>query len=157
MQKKQLAQINIARMKAPLDDPIMKEFVDFLDPINKLAEESPGFVWRLKDKDGGSSTNIDVPVEDEMIIINMSVWEDFESLKTYVYQTVHSYFVRSSKRWFDKMEKPHMALWWVDAGHEPTVEEALERLAMIENQGVGPEAFLFGKAYGADGEKLYLV
>ncbi len=154
MKKKHLAQINIAQMKAPLDDPIMKEFVDFINPINTLAEESPGFIWRLKDKDGGSSMNIEVPVQHEMIIINMSVWEDLESLKSYVYQTVHSYFVRSSKRWFDKMEKPHMALWWVDAGHEPTVAEAMERLAMIENDGAGPEAFLFGKTYGPDGERL---
>lgn len=154
MQKKQLAQINIARMQAPLDDPLMKEFVDFLAPINQLAEESPGFVWRLKDKDGGSSTNIELPIKDEMVIINMSVWEDLESLKSYVYQTVHSYFVRSSKRWFDKMEKPHMALWWIKVGHEPTVEEALERLAMLEKKGVGPDAFLFGKAFGPNGEKL---
>lgn len=153
MQKKHLAQINIARMKAPLDDPIMKEFVDFIAPINKLAEESPGFVWRLKDEEGGSSMNIEVPVKDDMIIINMSVWEDFDSLKTYVYQTVHSYFVRSSKRWFDKMDKPHMALWWVEAGHQPTVEEAFQRLSMIEREGVGPEAFLFGKTYGPDGKK----
>lgn len=86
-----------------------------------------------------------------MIIVNMSVWEDFESLKFYVYQTVHSYFVRSSNKWFDKMEKPHMALWWVYPGHEPTVEEALQRLAMIEEDEVGPNAFFSVKPMGRMG------
>ena len=92
----QLAQVNIARMKAPLDDPMMKEFFDFLGPINQLAEDSPGFIWRLKDEEGTSAVNLELPFDDQLLLLNMSVWEDFESLRMFTYKTVHSYFVKSN-------------------------------------------------------------
>ena len=110
MKQKQLAQINIAKMKAPLDDPMMKEFVDFLGPINKLAEASPGFIWRLKDEEGGPSSNIESPLMDDSILVNMSVWEDLASLKAFSYQTAHTYFIRNGKQWFEKMDRPHRKL-----------------------------------------------
>lgn len=141
MAKKQLAQINIAHMKAPKDDPIMKEFVDFLDPINKLAEESPGFVWRLVGEPTEPS-----PWED-MVIINISVWEDIESLKHFTYHTVHSYFVKSRKKWFEHLGKPHYVMWWVEAGHIPTVAEAAGKLDFLEKNGPSPAAFTFAKSF----------
>lgn len=141
MQKKQLAQINIAHMKAAQDDPIMKEFVDFLDPINKLAEESKGFVWRL----------VGEPTEpspwSNMVIINMSVWEDIESLKDFTYNTAHSYFVRSRKKWFEYLGRPHYVMWWVNEGYIPSLAEAAEKLDLLAEIGPSKDAFTFAKPF----------
>lgn len=141
MSKKHLAQINIAHMKAAQDDPIMKEFVDFLDPVNKLAEESKGFVWRLV----GESTEPS-PWTD-MVIINMSIWENIETLKDFTYHTAHSYFVKSRKKWFQHLGTPHYVLWWVEAGRIPTLAEAAEKLDLLKKNGATPEAFTFAKPF----------
>ncbi len=147
MSEKYLAQINIAKMKAPLDSPLMKEFNDFIDPINLLAEDSPGFVWRLKDENGDSFAGGHPLLQDDMMLINMSVWKDIESLKQFSFQTVHSYFVKSRSKWFDKMDKPYLAMWWVEKDHYPTVEEAVEKLRCIESNGPTEEAFNFSKVF----------
>lgn len=137
----QLAQINIAHMKAAQNDPIMKEFVDFLDPINKLADESPGFIWRLVGEPTESA-----PWND-MVIINMSVWENIETLKDFTYNTAHSYFVRSRKKWFQHLGTPHYVMWWIEEGHIPTLAEAAEKLELLEKRGSSPEAFTFAKPF----------
>src|SRR5512145_1642184 len=93
-----LAQINIARMLAPIDDPIMVDFVAQLPPINALAEASPGFVWRLQ-SESGDATSIKV-YDDDMIIINLTVWESVEALRQYVYKSAHNSVLRDRKRWF---------------------------------------------------------
>lgn len=134
---KQLAQINIARRKASLEDSMMKEFVDFLGPVNQLAEESPGFIWRLVTEPTAASP------WDDMVIINMSVWKDIESLKHFTYKTVHSYFVKSRKKWFHHLDKPHYVMWWIEEGHIPTLEEAAEKLAFLDEHGASPAAFNF--------------
>lgn len=95
--KYHLAQANIARFKASLDDPTMKEFVDFLEPVNRFAEESPGFIWRLKDDQGRAASYLESPFKDEMMAVNISVWADLDALKDFVYGTVHSYFLRNKK------------------------------------------------------------
>ncbi len=143
----QIAQVNIAQMKAPLEDPIMKEFVDFLAPINQLADDSPGFVWRLKDETGESAVSISSPFDNDMLIINMSVWKDVNSLKNFIYHTAHSYFVRSGRKWFDKLSQPNMALWWVTDGHEPTLEEAKEKLELLESIGPSADSFNFKEIF----------
>jgi len=141
MNNKQLAQINISHMKAAKEDLIMKEFVDFLDPINKLAEESPGFIWRLiGEPDEPSPWN-------DMIIINMSVWENIETLKDFTYHTAHSYFVRSRKKWFEHLGRPHYVMWWVDEGHIPTLAEAAEKLDLLNKNGPSRAAFTFSKVF----------
>ena len=146
-----LAQINVARMQQPLDTEHMKEFRDFLDPMNKLAEESPGFVWRLVADPDQDSIHTDRPDYDDMFILNMSVWEDFPSLKNFVYHTVHSYFVRSRKRWFERMDRPHAALWWVPPGHAPTEAEGLEKLEYLLANGPDATVFDWKKIYDANG------
>ena len=145
MAKKQLAQINIAQMKADKTDPIMKEFVDFLDPINKLADESNGFIWRLVD-----ATTIASPWDNEMLIINMSIWEDIPALKNFTYHTAHSYFVKNRKKWFHILEQPHYVLWWVEAGHIPTLAEAAEKLHLLEQNGPTLDAFTFAHTFEPD-------
>lgn len=141
MNNKQLAQINIAHMKAAQEAPIMKEFVDFLDPINKLAEESPGFIWRLVGEPNEPS-----PWND-MIIINMSIWENIETLKDFTYNTVHSYFVRSRKKWFQHLGTPHYVMWWIEEGHIPTLAEAAKKLDFLEKNGPTKDAFTFAKPF----------
>jgi hypothetical protein len=139
----QLAQINIARMLAPLESQKMKEFRAFLAPVNLLAESSPGFIWRYSDE---NAHQFGMPWEDEMIIVNMSVWQDMDTLHNFTYQTVHSYFIKSRKKWFHQLDHPHAVLWWVEDGHIPTLFEAKAKLELLEKNGPTAEAFLFQQA-----------
>lgn len=142
----QIAQINIAKMIAPLDSEVMKEFREFLDPVNQLAESSPGFVWRYTEEEGP-----DTPwAYDDHIVVNLSVWEGIDPLKEFVYNSVHSYFIRSRKKWFSQLGHPHTVLWWVEDGHVPTLDEAKAKLDYLEQHGPSSAAFLFGKFFGAE-------
>jgi hypothetical protein len=142
-----LAQLNIGRIKFPLDDLRMAEFVENLARINALAESSPGFVWRLQD-DSGNATSIEA-YDDPDIIINMSVWESVDALKAYVYKTDHSDFLRRRHEWFERM-MPYMVMWWVPAGHIPTVAEAKERLVYLEQYGETARAFTLRNVFEPD-------
>jgi hypothetical protein len=150
MSKFQLAQINVATLKAPLDSPQLKDFVDNLDRINALAEQSPGFVWRLKG-DGNDATSLR-PLG-ENVIVNMSVWRDVNALRDYVYQTAHIEIMRRKREWFDRPNGSPFALWWVPEGHEPTVAEAVARLQHLHQHGPTAEAFTFGEAFSAPDAK----
>lgn len=143
----QLAQINIARMLAPIDSPVMADFVAQLDVINALAEGSPGFVWRLVGA-GNDATSLR-PFPDDYLIVNMSVWESMDALKQYVYRSDHTRVMRARAKWFEKLGEAHMVLWWVPAGHIPTVEEAKSRLMVLREQGESPAAFTFHKPFPA--------
>lgn len=137
-----LAQINIGRLNHPVDDPRVAEFMDNLDPINALAEASPGFVWRLKD-DSGNATAIR-GFEDPTILPNLTVWESVESLKDYVFKTDHAKFLRKRREWFAPMDDlPILTMWWVPAGHVPTLEEARERVEHLAANGPSAHAFSF--------------
>ena len=136
-----LAQINIARMLAPIDDPIMAEFVAQLPPINALADKSPGFVWRLQ-SESGDATSIKVS-DDDFIIVNLTVWESVDALREYVYKSAHQGVLRDRKRWFEKFDGPYYALWWVLAGHNPSPEEGKERLDHLRKHGDTAFAFSF--------------
>ncbi|MEZ4656997.1 MAG: DUF3291 domain-containing protein [Caldilineaceae bacterium] len=140
-----LAQVNVARVIAPLDDPIMADFVAGLAPINAVADDSPGFVWRLQ-TENGDATSVRV-FEDEMIIVNLSVWETVDDLKNYVYKSRHAHFLRRKKEWFSKIETPHFVMWWVAAGHTPTPAEAKERLEWLAQHGDAPQAFTFRRVF----------
>lgn len=147
-----LAQINIAKALDAMDTDTMKGFVDRLDEINTLADHSPGFVWRLQTEEG-DATSIQA-FDDPMLIVNMSVWESIESLKHYVYKSIHVELVRDRDAWFSKMLQIHQTLWWVSAGHTPTVEEGRERLQYIEENGPTEYAFTFAKAFSAQSLQL---
>lgn len=145
MSKFNLAQINIAKAKAPLDSEIMKGFVERLDEINVLADAAPGFVWRLQSEEG-DATSIQA-FKDPLILVNMSVWENLESLKEYVYKSLHVDVLRGRKQWFDKLEHMHQALWWIPTGHIPTVEEGKEKLQLLDKTGPSESAFTFSKPF----------
>ncbi len=135
-----LAQVNIARMRAPLESETMAGFVARLDEINALADRSPGFVWRLQED--GNATSLR-PFDDDSILVNMSVWESVEALRDYVYGSAHVEVLRKRQDWFTRFESAYAVLWWIPAGHIPTVEEAKERLAHLDRHGPTPWAFTF--------------
>ncbi|MBI1881103.1 MAG: DUF3291 domain-containing protein [Chloroflexi bacterium] len=143
--KYHLAQVNIGRILAPLDDPLMAEFVARLDEINALADGSPGFVWRLQTEEG-NATSVQA-YDDKYILVNMSVWESLEHLKTYVYKGAHTEVMRRRRQWFEKFEGMYLALWWVKAGHIPTVQEAKHRLEYLSEHGASAYAFTFKQPF----------
>ena len=140
-----LAQINIARLRAPLDDPGMAEFVANLAPINAVADGSPGFVWRFQDEHGDATAVR--PYDDDRIVINFSVWEDLASLYDFVYRSAHANVLRRRREWFERLTGMSIALWWVPAGHRPSIAEAMARLAHLERFGPSPYAFTFSQTF----------
>lgn len=141
----QLAQLNIARLKAPLDSPPLADFVANLDRINAQAEAAPGYVWRLQDE-AGDATAIR-PLGDDTLI-NVSVWQDLASLQAFVYRSDHLEIMKRRKEWFDAMAEVFVVLWWVPAGHRPTALEAVDRLEALRRDGPTPQAFGFKSAFG---------
>ncbi|NJC28082.1 DUF3291 domain-containing protein [Neolewinella antarctica] len=144
-----IAEINIARMQAPLDADSMKEFRDFLDPVNALAESSPGFVWRYEEGAGVQEKQPAPPFGDGLIIVNLSVWESVEQLRDFTFQTVHSYFLRKRGRWFTGLGHPQVACWWVAKGARPTVAEAKAKLELLQRIGTSEAAFALSDNYPA--------
>ncbi|MCJ8170475.1 DUF3291 domain-containing protein [Atopomonas sediminilitoris] len=134
-----LAQINIARAKAPLDSPVMHGFTSRLEAVNAIAEGSPGFIWRLQTEEG-DATSLRV-FADPQIIVNLSVWRDVEALKAFVFSGEHLQLLQNKKAWFDKLTTPSLALWWVPAGHQPSIEEAKQALHDLAEHGSSPRAF----------------
>ena len=143
-----LAQINIARMRAPLDDPTMAGFVSRLDAVNAPADASPGFIWRFQG-DAGNATYLR-PYDDHRIIVNMSVWGSVEALRGYVYQADHAAVMRQRKDWFERFEGPYLALWWVPAGHRPGIDEAKARLEHLRLHGPSAWAFTFRETFAPE-------
>lgn len=141
-----LAQYNIARLVAPLDDPRIADFVANLDRINGLGDATGGFVWRHQTEDG-NSTSIRVR-NDPLIIINLTVWESIEQLFEFAYRSGHAEFYRRRREWFEAPIEAHLVLWWVQAGHVPTVEEAEQRLDYLRAHGPTPNAFTFKQRFG---------
>ncbi len=142
-----LAQINVSRLLAPLDSPELADFVANLDPVNALAESSPGFVWRLK-SDNGNATEIQV-FDDPMIIVNMSVWESLDALRAFAFGPVHAEIMRRRREWFERFPANSTALWWIPAGHVPTPAEGRQRLETIDQLGPTADAFTFRSLFPA--------
>jgi Domain of unknown function (DUF3291) len=141
-----LAQYNIARLVAPLDVPRISDFVANLDRINGLGDRTPGFVWRHQTEEG-NSTSIRVR-DDPLIIINLTVWETIESLFEFAYRSGHAEFYRRRREWFEAPSEAHLVLWWVPAGHVPSVDESEERLDYLRAHGSTPRAFTFKRRFG---------
>ena len=151
MSSYQLAQLNIAKMRFPLESPKMREFVENLDRINTLADEAPGFVWRLQTEEG-DATSIDF-FGDE-IIVNMSVWDDLSSLHAFVYRTIHTKIMSKRRQWFEKLEEAYTVLWWVPAKHLPDLNESSDKLSLLRERGPSQAAFTFKQAYDPKGSRI---
>lgn len=145
MSRFELAQMNVARLRAPLDSPQLADFVGALARINAIADGSPGFAWRLQDESGNATT---MQPMGEDIIVNLSVWKDAESLQAYVYRSDHAGVMKRRREWFEKMDL-YLVLWWVPRGHRPTPQEGVARLETLRARGPGPEAFTFGRLFPA--------
>lgn len=139
-----LAQINIAKARGLLTSPVMAEFADAIDRINQLAEAAPGFVWRLKDS--GNALAIQV-FDDPLLVVNMSVWESVDALRSYTYVTEHVQIMRRRREWFERSEGPHLALWWTPEGSLPTPQEGKARLEYLGTHGPTPHAFTFAQPF----------
>src|SRR4051794_33829448 len=140
-----LAQINLARLRAPLDSPQLTAFVAALKPVNALADSAPGFVWRLQ-TDEGDATAIRA-FDDDMLIVNMSVWESMDALQGFVYRNAaHRDIMRRRNEFFDRPET-YLVLWWIAAGTLPTVDEAKERVELLRAGGPSPAAFTFRQPF----------
>jgi quinol monooxygenase YgiN len=140
-----LAQINIGRLIAPIDDPRIAKFVAQLAPINAIADQAPGFVWRLQSESGNAT---DIPYNDDpTMMLNMSVWESLEALHDYAYNSEHMKAFRDRAKWFQKLDKPSYCLWWIPAGHIPTVGEGRERLEHYQAHGATPFSFWFSQPF----------
>ena len=145
MKNWELAQLNIATLIAPIDSPTLADFVAELDRINAIADQSPGFVWRLQ-SDNGNATDLAHDFGDD-VIANMSVWDSVEHLHTYVYRTAHAEIMSRRKEWFAMMKESYTVLWWVPQGNRPTLYEAKKRLDQLAANGPTHYAFTFKKAF----------
>ena len=140
----ELAQANIARLRAPIGSPLVQPFVDSLDSINASAEAAPGCIWRLKgERNDAADMN---PYEDPLLILNVSVWKDIQHLGAYVFRGPHAQAMRRREEWFEPLEGS-TALWWIPAGSRPDAAEAKARLALLQSRGPSPEAFCFHEPF----------
>jgi hypothetical protein len=144
-----IAQLNVGRLVASTDSPEVADFMAALDGVNAMADAAPGFVWRLE-SDSGNATDIQVSA-DPQFMVNMSVWESVEALFEFVYRSMHTKVMVRRREWFEQPAQPFLVLWWVPAGHTPTVAEALARLEHLRANGPTPHAFTFREKYPAPG------
>ncbi len=142
-----IAQLNIARMIAALEDPVMQEFVAALEPVNALADGSEGFVWRLQD-DAGDATSIQ-GFDDPSLLVNLSVWKSIDALRDFVYRSGHLEFLKAKKQWFKPMATPSQVVWWIPKGHTPTIEEAKKRLETLARDGPTQQAFTLSRPFAS--------
>jgi hypothetical protein len=149
----ELAQINIARLVAPKGDPRVQQFFDALDRVNALADRAAGFLWRLQ-SDAGNATDFQ-PTPDPLLIVNMSVWTDAESLFAFVYRSAHTPEMAKRKAYFARLDGAYQALWWVARGHRPSIEEGLSRLWMLDRFGPCAKAFTFKAQFPEPGRPAF--
>jgi heme-degrading monooxygenase HmoA len=152
MARFQLAQVNVARLVAPIQSPQIAGFVARLAEVNALAEAAPGFVWRLRDEVTDNATGVPV-YDDRLVIVNMSVWESIEALRAFTYAGAHLEVYKRRREWFSHMRDASTAMWWVPAGHRPTVAEARERLDHLRAHGPSVAAFPFGAPFPAPADE----
>lgn len=139
-------------MRYPLDDPRMADMREEIDRINRLGDQSPGFVWRFKTA-SGDATDVRV-LDDWRILFNLSIWRSIDALRQYLYRTEHAAFLARRRDWFLRPPKDPVALWWVGKGHYPDVDESMARLEQLWREGPTPEAFTLTRAFGPDGRRL---
>ena len=140
-----LAVFNVGRTVAPLDTPQLQAFMDGLDPINALAEQAPGFIWRYV-AEGTNNATAARPMGDD-IIVNFGLWASREDLWNFVYRTQHLDFLRRRREWFQHLAEPFLVLWWVPAGHVPSLDEAIAKLEHLRRVGPSPAAFTFREPF----------
>ncbi len=146
----ELAEVNIALAREPLDTPLLAEFMALLDPVNPRADGAPGFVWRMQTEDG-DATGVRGFGDDPQLIINLTVWETLEAMREFVYNDpAHVQVMRKRRSWFERLDL-YTVLWWVPSGHRPSVAEAEGRLEHLREHGPSPVAFTFRHHFDSPG------
>jgi heme-degrading monooxygenase HmoA len=140
----QLAQLNIAKLLAPLESAQLADFVAAIAGVNALADRAPGFVWRMIDEPGDTRP---AQLFGPNVVVNLSVWEDLAALQSFAFRSGHADVLRQRRQWFEPMKEAYLALWWVPAGHQPSLEEAAGRLASLRQRGPTMRAFGFSKSF----------
>jgi hypothetical protein len=141
-----LAQMNIAHLRAPIDSSELAEFVALLEPINTIADDHAGFVWRMKENDEDPTATL-VHQYGDHLLLNFSVWESLQPLWDYTYRSVHLGVLQRRREWFLRIAEPYMVMWWIPEGHVPTFAEGWERLNRLKTEGPSPQAFTFKDSY----------
>ena len=137
-----LAELNVGRLLAPVDDPRVAEFMENLDRINGLGKRMPGFVWMMEGSGEPGTGNTEAKIDgDPQYVSNLTVWESVETLEQFVWGTIHKQFYARRQEWFEVLGQMHFVMWWVPAGHEPTLDEGLARLAHLKTHGDSDHAF----------------
>ena len=145
-----LAEFNVSRLRAPIDDPSNRGFVDGFLRISRLAERSPGFVWRLESPGGHPA----VVEADERTIGTVSVWESYEHLHAFVYRSPHGRYTARRDQWFERLPGPTTVLWWIPVGERPSLEEAKARLQLLIREGPTPRAFSLTRQFDPGGRPV---
>lgn len=153
MRSHDLAQLNVGRLVAPEDSPVVAEFMAALDEINALADASPGSLWRFQTDDGNAIAERPFP-DDDSILVNFSTWESVDALSDYVYRSAHADYLRRRREWFEKPDDLITVLWWVPVGHRPSAAEAVERLEHVRRHGPTAYAFTFRQRFDPDGASV---
>jgi len=150
-----LAELNIAEALHPMDDARMDGFTSRINAINAMSDRADGFVWRLVDDDPDTDGALDFrPFLNPNMLVNMSVWQDVQSLYQFVYKTVHAKLISDRKDWFSLLRSHSTVLWWIEAGTVPTIEEAKAKLEQLDKTGPSPDAFTFANTFSADRKPL---
>jgi hypothetical protein len=141
-EQRHLAQLNIGRLVAPTDDPRVAEFMAALDRVNGIGKRSPGFVWMMEGSGEPGRGNTETCIAgDPQLVSNLTVWTDVASLEAFVWNTVHRQFYARRAEWFQVLGAQHFVMWWVAAGHRPTLDEGLARLEHMKTHGASEHAF----------------
>lgn len=150
MERYAIAQLNVARARAPFDDPVMSDFMAWLADVNALAERSPGFIWRLAGT-SGNSTDLGIG-DDPLVIINLTVWETIEDLHSFTYRSDHKAVFARRFEWFERWDGPSVVMWWQPAGQLPDVDDAFRRLRNLADCGPTYDGFTFKQRYDSPPE-----
>ncbi len=147
-----LAELNVGRLVADVDDPRVTEFMENLDRINGLGKRMPGFVWMMEGSGEPGTGNTDSKIDgDPRYVSNLTVWESAHTLEKFVWGTIHKQFYERRQEWFEVLGAMHFVMWWVPEGHRPTLDEALARLEHLKSHGDSDHAF--GWSWLKDAEK----
>ena len=151
-----LAELNVGRLLAPVDDPRVAEFMNALDRVNGLGKRMPGFVWMMEGSGAPGTGNTEAKIDgDAQYVSNLTVWENVETLEAFVWNTVHRQFYERRQDWFEVLGAMHFVMWWVPFGHKPTLAEALERLEHARTNGDTDHAFGWKYLKDATGWKTH--
>lgn len=155
-----LAQVNVSRLLAPLDSPLLADFMAALDEVNADGDAAPGFLWRLQTEDGNATAvrafGWDV-ADSHGVIVNLTTWSSVEALGAFVYSGRHLEIMRRRREWFQGAAEATTALWWLPAGVRPSTDEAETRVRHLRAHGPTPTAFTFRHPFPAPHEPVTVV